>query len=122
GNIRERLPVGWVNIPYAWTALDLDRDGREELLYASDGQLRAYRCSDRRLLWQRPLQSGWAKLEDYRSPRTNEPGTLVMWSDRTVSGLTAATGEMRWRCDVPRQDEYQLSASLSFREDSAELP
>lgn len=41
-NIRQRIPLGSVGQAVAWTALDADGDGKEELLYVSDAQLRSF--------------------------------------------------------------------------------
>jgi len=122
GNIRERIRTGYINTALAWAALDVDGDGPEELIYASEGELRAYQLGERRNVWQRPMIAAGEQLEDYRPPRNGEPGTLVMWSYRTASGLTVATGAARWRCEVPRYDQFQLEAHLSFPDKSSGLP
>lgn len=115
GDIRHRIPVGWVNTAAAWTARDLDGDRKEELLFMNEGQLNAYRVSDEHYLWKRPNGSYWVQIDEFRAGRKEQSETLVVWADRTVFGLTAATGTARWRCEVPRQDQYQLVAGLSHQ-------
>ncbi|MBI3865392.1 MAG: protein kinase [Planctomycetia bacterium] len=122
GEIRHRIPVGWLVPAYAWGALDVDGDGKEELLFVHDSHLHAHRLSDNSDLWKRPIDSYWLRLTDFRPGAKDQQGTLVAWSDRTAIGLNAATGASTWRCEVPRPDPYQLVADLSFEENGGELP
>ncbi|MFN0051920.1 MAG: protein kinase domain-containing protein [Planctomycetales bacterium] len=122
GTIRARIPVSSIGNASAWTALDADGDGKEELLYVNEAQLQAYRGSEQRDLWKWPRGSWGFRLDALRPGPKGQPGTLVAWADRTVNGLNVATGEARWRCDVPRSDNYQLVASLDHRQNSDDAP
>lgn len=121
GKVRQRIPIGWLQPASAWMALDVDGDRREEVLYASEVQLQAYRLSDQQTLWKRPNGSNVLQLEELRPGRDGGPGTLVCWSFRTASGIDVKTGDVQWRCDVAKPDNLQLVADLSFSED-AERP
>ncbi len=122
GKIRERIPVGSIGPALAWTSLDADGDGKEELLYVNDSMLHAYRGSDQRDLWKSPIGSYGFRLDALRAGRKGQPGTLVAWADRTVHGLNVATGGARWRCDVAKPDNYQLVAALSYEKNDEDPP
>ncbi|HEY2253314.1 MAG TPA: VCBS repeat-containing protein, partial [Planctomycetaceae bacterium] len=123
GEVRQKMTIGgWIGAAIAWMAFDADGDGKEELLYVNDAELHAYRGSDQRDLWKRPTGSYGLRFDELRAGRKDQPSTLITWSDRTVQGLNVATGATRWRCDVPRQDEYQLVANLIHANNPADLP
>lgn len=115
GKIRETIPVGWIGGSPAWAAVDCDGDGKDEVLYEKDSKFLAYRGSDRTYLWQRPAGPNGVTLEEFRPGKSNEPGELVLWQDRTLLVWNSANGTTKWRCEVPRQDIYQLIANVSFQ-------
>jgi hypothetical protein len=39
-----------------------------------------------------------------------------------VHGLNVATGQARWRCDIPKPDNYQLVAALSYAANAEDPP
>lgn len=122
GQIRNKLAAGWINLADAWTALDVDSDGKEELIYAKDSQICALRGRDNQILWKRPISSWSLRFDRYRAGQAGLPGTLIVWSDRTCYGLNSRSGATQWRCDVARQDSAQLIGQLSYPTESTVLP
>jgi serine/threonine protein kinase len=122
GQIRNRLAAGWINLADAWTALDVDSDGKEELLYAKDSQVCAQSGIDHQVRWKRPISSWSFRFDRYRAGQAGLPGTLVVWSDRTCYGLNPRSGATQWRCDVARQDNAQLIAEFYYPNESSVLP
>jgi hypothetical protein len=118
GQVRERIPLkgspwggaaGYNHLPW-WNGCDVDGDGKEELLFTSDGQLWASRGSAERPLWKWTLPK--PESVDYygrpdlaiceiRPGNNSRPATLVArvrW--RTVYGLSGLTGLPLWHCEV----------------------
>lgn len=117
GQLAERHPLQGPALPTPlaiWDKVDLNGDGREELLYYDDHHLRAYRGSgDEYLwLWRLPEQRGEpaytsppARLAEIRSSAEggsteDGPAEVVVWVGRRVYGLDGSAGQPNWRCDV----------------------
>ncbi len=123
GKVRQSLPVDSAYSSSAWAALDVNSDGKEELLFIDRGHFVAYSGSGQRTLWQCPMTSNALRLDEFRTgQKGGQPATLVAWMDRSVYGLDPATGSARWRCDVPKQDNYQLIADLRYPESATGSP
>ncbi len=80
-----------------WWFVDLDGDGREEVVLRSEGRFRAF-DRDGNELWARPDPSDW--LGELIPPAAGRPATLVLSSGMA---LEATTGRPRWsfRSAVP---------------------
>jgi hypothetical protein len=113
GNLQQRLALDWISQASTWTAMDVDADGTEDLIFAHQNLLKAYDLRKQKIIWQSDRGFGW-RLDEVRRETAGRPGTLVGWAGRTASGINSKTGEMRWRCDIPVYDQYHVLADLSF--------
>jgi outer membrane protein assembly factor BamB len=94
-------------VPFRLWSQDLDGDGKEELLFVSDGKVRAVKVSGAgrqppaEPLWEWPLTGSAGGVLDVQPACKGRPAVVAVWSGSTVYGLDGATGKPRWRCDGP---------------------
>ncbi|MEQ9406455.1 MAG: protein kinase [Fuerstiella sp.] len=87
-----------------WNVADVDRDGREELLFADEHRLVASRGRVGEEIWSRKLPDRNAVLlveREFTGERSEAvgPAELILWAGTSVHGLNPKTGESVWRCD-----------------------
>jgi len=88
----------------AWGALDLDRDGTDELVFPDGDSLCAGFGSGNTVLWRKSLAhpdvGGFRALFPGKSS-SSTTDTLVLWSGREVQGIEGRNGAVVWRGRAP---------------------
>jgi outer membrane protein assembly factor BamB len=97
--------------------IDLDGDGREELIgivrmefiagqpgkeNRTEYRVRASRGGVEDVLWEWPVPGASAEILAVQPGRNGQPATVVVRAGRTVYGLAGPTGRPCWRCEDPR--------------------
>src|SRR5262249_29640168 len=86
---------------------DLKGDGREELVFVSDGKVQAVSLAKRDgkasvgRIWEWPLPDKAGKILGIHPAHKPYPAIVVVQGTNTVYGLDGTTGRLRWRCDGP---------------------
>jgi outer membrane protein assembly factor BamB len=75
-------------------SLDLDGNGRDEVVFIDGGKVHATHGGIERELWSWPLPGDLGSILEVR------PGTVVVAAGSSVYGLDGATGVPRWRCEA----------------------
>jgi outer membrane protein assembly factor BamB len=78
----------------AFWSLDLDGDGKDEVVFLDGGKVHATHGGVERELWTWPLPGGQGSILDMR------PAMVVVAAGDSVYGLDGATGVPRWRCEA----------------------
>jgi outer membrane protein assembly factor BamB len=119
-------PASPDTVPFRLWSHDLDGDGREELLFVSDGKVRAVKVNGpghqlpHVTIWEWPLPGGAGDILAIQPAGAGRPAVVAAWSGGTVYGLDGATGQVRWRCDgsgqpaalLPPQNPDELPSIL----------
>jgi hypothetical protein len=95
--------------------VDLDGDGKDELLFADDQGLRALDGRLDRIVWE------WSpgrvddpvELVDVRPGGAGRPATVVVRSGKTLEGLAGASGRALWRMEPAGTDTALLHVAAS---------
>jgi outer membrane protein assembly factor BamB len=78
---------------------ELRGDGREALLYVSDGKVQARGGKLDKPLWEWPLPKGVGTILAVESASADNAAVVVVRSENTACGLDGETGQLRWRCE-----------------------
>jgi outer membrane protein assembly factor BamB len=99
----------------ALRGVDLDGDGKDELLLADDQGLRALDGRLQRILWEWPSgrRADPVELVDVRPGGAGRPATVVVRSGKTLEGLAGASGEALWRMESAGTDTALLHVAGS---------
>jgi outer membrane protein assembly factor BamB len=98
-----------------WRYADLAGNGKEELLFATEGRLRASRAGGLAPLWEWTLPGEPARIVDIQPAHGKADATVIVWAGRGVYGLAGATGRPRWHCDVPEPPPTSASQGPNVR-------
>jgi hypothetical protein len=79
---------------------DVDGDGKDEVLYISQGKLHALRGGVEHEWWTWTLPDQSGSVLEIEPARQGLPATVVVAAGSAVYGLNGATGRPRWRCDT----------------------
>lgn len=88
----------------AWGALDLDRDGTDELIFPNEGFLCAGFRSGNQLLWRKPLptsEGGGCRVLFPKNASAIPDHGLVLWTGRDVLRIEGGNGAIVWRGRAP---------------------
>jgi tRNA A-37 threonylcarbamoyl transferase component Bud32/outer membrane protein assembly factor BamB len=102
---------------------DVNGDGKQELLFVSDGKVRAVNVAGpgcqppATTLWEWPLPGGVGEILDIQPAQHHQPALVAVRSGKTAYGLDGCTGRLRWRCDGPGEP-----AALQPCRDGGQLP
>jgi hypothetical protein len=112
---RRDLKLASDRIPF-WS-LDLDGDGKDEVVFIDDRKVHATHGGIERELWSWPLPSGVGSILEVRPAGGGRPGTVVVTAGdgHAVYGLNGSTGVPRWRCEASQP-------MLLYPADPRELP
>jgi outer membrane protein assembly factor BamB len=116
-------PTSPDTVPFRLWSHDLDGDGKEELLFVSDGKVRTVKVHGpghqppHVTFWEWPLPGGAGDILAIQPAGAERPAVVAAWSGGTVYGLDGATSQVRWRCDGPGQP-----AALLPGQNTDELP
>lgn len=106
----------------AWSAVDLDSDGTDELVYPSDGHLCAGFGPDLGVIWRRPLAGSGGdgfRLVPELARRTGVDAgggeALVLWTGYDVFGLRGADGAAVWRGRAPVNPVWGVTGARNPR-------
>lgn len=115
GKVLQEIPTSWINGGTPWAACDTNGDGKEELLFVSNGELHAYSCSQQRDLWKRAVGNEyWIRFSQIHAGGNGKSPTLVYWTDRVASGVSLDSGAIAWRCDRPQSNPFELGKELVY--------
>lgn len=93
----------------AWRAMDLDGGGGAELLFVNHGQLTAARGAQLDILWTWELPDAATRVAESRSASAGRSAEVLVWSGKSVYGLSGGTGRPLWRGDAPCGPSWGMS-------------
>ena len=106
GKVCQATPIQMGN-PYGVASrlrgVDLDGDGRDELVWLSGDELKATRDGIEKVLWKWRVPGGITNASIITvQPRLGKrPPTVVVRAGAIVYGIAGRTGKERWRCEGP---------------------
>jgi outer membrane protein assembly factor BamB len=83
-----------------WSA-DLKGDGKDELVFLSEGQVQVYSDGLEKPRWQWPVPDPLTAIVDILPAGPNQAGIIFVQAQSTVYGLDAVTGKLRCKCEGP---------------------
>jgi serine/threonine protein kinase len=100
GPARQPIPLKNFNLSAGWNALDMDGDGKDDLVFFDDDKLWAYRGGQVDAAWSWPLEGQPGKLLHLEPANKDHPATVVVWRGRSIYGLDWNSSKVRWRAEA----------------------
>src|SRR5262249_27505713 len=93
-----------------WSA-DLDGDGKDTLIFLSDGKVVAYSGKLEKPRWEWPVPDPLTGILDIVPAKSGQPGIVFVQAQGVGYGLDGVTGQLRWKCEGPGHAVAVVSGS-----------